>query len=79
MYALKRIAAYAIDVAIFWLPMTLLIHFGESPIVGDLPPHFHMIAVLGSWGLSIMGPVLINGTLTGLTGRSPGKFLMFLE
>jgi uncharacterized RDD family membrane protein YckC len=79
MYALKRIAAYAIDVAIFWLPITLLISFGEAPIVADMPPQFHMIAALGSWGLSIAGPVLVNGTLTGLTGRSPGKFLMFLR
>jgi uncharacterized RDD family membrane protein YckC len=79
MYALKRIAAYAIDVAIFWLPLTLLISFGEAPLEGEMPPRFHMIAALGSWGLSIVGPVLINGTLTGLTGRSPGKFLMFLR
>lgn len=78
MYALKRIAAYAIDMAIFWLPMTLLINHGEAPLVGRMPPRFHMFAALGSWGFSILGPVLVNGTLTGLTGRSPGKFLMFL-
>jgi uncharacterized RDD family membrane protein YckC len=35
--------------------------------------------MLASWGLSIAGPVLVNGILTGLTGRSPGKFLMFLR
>ena len=79
MYALKRIAAYAIDIAIFWLPMTLLVNFGEGPFEEDLPRRFHMIAMLGSWGLSIAGPVLVNGILTGLTGRSPGKFLMFLR
>jgi uncharacterized RDD family membrane protein YckC len=79
MYALKRIAAYAIDVAIFWLPMTMLINLGEAPLVNDIPRRFHMFAALGSWGLSIVGPVLINGTLTGLTGRSPGKLLMFLR
>jgi uncharacterized RDD family membrane protein YckC len=78
MYALKRIAAYAIDMAIFWLPMTLLINLGEVPLVGRMPPRFHMFGALGSWGFSILGPVLVNGTLTGLTGRSPGKFLMFL-
>jgi uncharacterized RDD family membrane protein YckC len=79
MYALKRIAAYAIDIAIFWLPMTLLVNFGEGPFEEDLPRRFHMIAMLASWGLSIAGPVLVNGILTGLTGRSPGKFLMFLR
>jgi uncharacterized RDD family membrane protein YckC len=79
MYALKRIAAYAIDMAIFWLPMTLFFSFGNAPLVADMPPHFHMIAALGSWGLSIAGPVLVNGILTGLTGRSPGKLLMFLR
>jgi hypothetical protein len=36
MYALKRIAAYAIDIAIFWLPMTLLVNFGEGPFEEDL-------------------------------------------
>jgi uncharacterized RDD family membrane protein YckC len=79
MYALKRIAAYAIDVAIFWLPMTMLINYGEAPVVREAPPRFHMFALLGSWGLSIAGPVLINGTLTGLTGRSVGKFFLFLR
>ena len=79
MYALKRIAAYAIDIAILWLPMTLLFNFGEGPFEEDVPRRFHMIAMLGSWGLSIAGPVLVNGILTGLTGRSPGKFLMFLR
>jgi hypothetical protein len=40
MYALKRIAAYAIDVAVFWLPMTMLINLGEAPLVDveDLRP-----------------------------------------
>ncbi len=79
MYALKRIAAYAIDVAIFWLPMTVLISLGEAPLVNDTPRRFHMVAALGSWGLSIVGPVLVNGTLTGLTGRSLGKLIMFLR
>jgi uncharacterized RDD family membrane protein YckC len=79
MYALKRIAAYAIDIAIFWLPLTLLASFGDAAFEEDIPRRFHLIAIFGSWGLSIAGPVLINGTLTGLTGRSPGKFLMFLK
>jgi uncharacterized RDD family membrane protein YckC len=79
MYALKRIAAYAIDVAIFWLPMTVLINLGEAPFEDNMPPRFHMIAAIVSAGLSIFGPVVINGTLTGLTGRSLGKFIMFLR
>ena len=79
MYALKRIAAYAIDIAIFWLPMTLLASFGGGAFYEEIPRRFHLIAMFGGWGLSIVGPVLVNGTLTGLTGRSPGKFLMFLR
>lgn len=30
-------------------------------------------------GLSLGGPVLLYGTLIGLTGRTPGKLLMFLK
>ena len=78
MYALKRIAAYAIDLALVWTPMALLLEFGGSLMEGG-SPRLHMIATLGAWGFTIGGPVLINGVLTGLTGRSPGKFIVFLN
>ena len=38
-----------------------------------------MVAGLGSWGILILGPVLVTGTLVGLTGRTPGKLIMFLR
>ncbi len=78
MYALKRIAAYAIDLALVWTPMALLLEFGE-PLVEGSSSRLHLILSLGAWGLTIGGPVLINGILTGLTGRSPGKLIMFLN
>jgi uncharacterized RDD family membrane protein YckC len=78
MYALKRIAAYAIDLLIYWVPSYLLLSFGE-PIIEQSSPHLYLYAIFASWGLSLAGPVLINGVLTGLTGRSPGKFVLFLN
>jgi uncharacterized RDD family membrane protein YckC len=77
-YALKRIIAYGIDLALVWAPMGLLLEFGQ-PLLKGAPPRFQMFAWLGAWGFTLAGPVLINGILTGLTGRSPGKFIMFLN
>ena len=77
-YALKRIAAYAIDLALVWAPMALLLEFGP-PLMKDTNPGFQMFTWFGAWGFTVVGPVLINGILTGLTGRSPGKFIMFLN
>jgi uncharacterized RDD family membrane protein YckC len=77
-YTLKRIAAYAIDLAIVWAPLGLLIELGEGAVLGRFSPRFRMISLLGAYGLGLVGPALINGILTGLTGRSPGKFIMFL-
>jgi uncharacterized RDD family membrane protein YckC len=78
MYALKRIAAYAIDLALVWTPIALLLEFGWPHLEGG-SPRLYLIASLGAWGFALGGPVLINGVLTGLTGRSPGKFIMFLN
>ncbi len=78
MYALKRIAAYAIDMALVWAPLGLLLEFGE-PLMERASLHFHLLATLGACGFTLVAPVLVIGTLTGLTGRSPGKFIMFLN
>jgi uncharacterized RDD family membrane protein YckC len=79
MYALKRIAAYAIDMALVWAPLGAMVEFGEASGAMGFLSRLHMIGSLGIWGLTIAGPVLFNGILTGLTGRSPGKFIMFLN
>jgi uncharacterized RDD family membrane protein YckC len=76
-YALKRIAAYAIDLAVVWVPMSLLLEYGQ-PLLKHMP-RLGAFTWIGVWGFALIGPVLINGILTGLTGRSPGKFLMFLN
>jgi uncharacterized RDD family membrane protein YckC len=78
MYALKRIAAYGIDMLLVWAPCIALLNFGE-PLIRHVSPRVHVLTALGAWGFTIVGPVLINGILTGLTGRSPGKFIMFLN
>ncbi len=78
-YALKRIVAYFIDFALIYTPMTSLLSFGQATLFAGIPPHLHMFAAMGSWGVSILAPVLVTGTLIGLTGRTPGKLLMFLK
>ncbi len=78
-YALKRIAAYIIDFAVIYMPITFLMEFGQATFVTGIPPHLHMFAAMGSWGVSILAPVLVTGTLIGLTGRTPGKLVMFLK
>jgi uncharacterized RDD family membrane protein YckC len=79
MYPLKRIAAYIIDLALVWAPLTALIGYGEVPLAGRLPARMRMMAAMGGWGLSILGPILVDGILTGITGRTPGKFITFLR
>jgi uncharacterized RDD family membrane protein YckC len=78
MYALKRMAAYAVDMALVWGPLAFLIGFGESAIL-RASPRLHGFSLLGASGFTLIGPILINGILTGLTGRSPGKFILFLN
>ncbi len=77
MYVLKRFAAYAIDLVLVWTPIGLLLEF--APFMEDVSPRFHMFTFFGAWGFTFAGPILVNGILTGLTGRSPGKFIMFLN
>ncbi len=79
MYALKRIAAYAIDMALVYMPLAALIGYSKTPFMGRLSPHLHLFGSLGAMAFAFGGPILVNGVLTGLTGRSPGKFLMFLN
>ncbi len=78
-YALKRIAAYIIDFALIYTPITILLTFGQGKLFEGISPHLHMFAAMGSWGISILAPVLVTGTLIGLTGRTPGKLIMFLK
>jgi uncharacterized RDD family membrane protein YckC len=78
-YALKRIAAYIIDFVLIYTPITSLLSLGGVPLFGGIPQHFHLFAATAGWGLSILAPVLVTGTLVGLTGRTPGKLIMFLR
>jgi uncharacterized RDD family membrane protein YckC len=79
MYPLKRMIAYVIDMALVYSPLMALMAYVEVPFLGKLPPHFHLFGSLGAMGFALAGPILVNGVLTGLTGRSPGKFIMFLN
>jgi uncharacterized RDD family membrane protein YckC len=78
-YALKRIAAYIIDFVLIYTPIAGLLSIGGGPILGRIPGHLHFFAGTASWGISLLAPVLVTGTLIGLTGRSPGKLIMFLK
>jgi uncharacterized RDD family membrane protein YckC len=79
MYALKRIAAYVIDMVLVMGPLSALFTVGESWLLHALPASLHVVPLLFIWPISLGFPVLFLGTLTGLTGRSPGKWILFLK
>ena len=79
MYALKRIAAYVIDMVLVMGPLTTLFTMGESWLLQALPASLHAVPLFLIWPISMGFPVLFLGTLTGLTGRSPGKWILFLK
>lgn len=72
MYALKRFLAYGIDAAVLVAPFYLWIMFaaggfdeaGADSMVFALPLVFFGLVTLGA-------PVVLYGTLIGLTGRTP--------
>ena len=75
MYALKRFAAYAIDVALVWTPIALLLEF--TPLMAGFSPRIHMFATFGAWGFTFAGPILVNGILTGLPDGRPASSSCF--
>lgn len=79
MYALKRIAAYVIDYAIVLLPTLIGLKIAEQSLGGRIPTEVGRHIGLATWGLSLLAPALVLGTLTGLTGRTPGKLITFLK
>jgi uncharacterized RDD family membrane protein YckC len=86
-YALKRMAAYIIDFMLIYTPITAAIGYAETRFLPQTASpeeiHMHMqmfmMASTARWGFSFLVPVLITGTLIGLTGRTPGKLVMFLK
>ncbi len=80
MYALKRLAAYAIDYAIFLIPTLILLEIAGHPALEEaLPPHLRPVVGLAGIGTTLLIPPLGLGILTGLTGRTPGKLITFLK
>jgi uncharacterized RDD family membrane protein YckC len=79
MYALKRMAAYVIDLVILFSPIAAAVAYGEARLLHLIPEHFHVLSTFGGWGISILAPALVVGTISGLTGRTPGKLITFLK
>ena len=79
MYALKRMAAYAIDLVLLYTPIAAAISYGEMRLLSFLPGTIHAPFGIGAWGLSILIPAVVVGTICGLTGHTPGKLVMFLK
>ncbi len=79
MYALKRMAAYAIDLILLFTPITAALAYGEMKLFSFLPEATHIPFGIGAWGLSMLVPAVVVGTISGLTGRTPGKLLLFLK
>jgi hypothetical protein len=79
MYALRRIVAYIIDMGLILTPITLLVGPLQGRLAAALPSFWQVYAGLIGWVLSMGVPVVVVGVLVGLTGRTPGKLLMFLR
>ena len=79
MYAMKRIIAYVIDIIVMTIPSYFCVSWVETKIFESLPERVEQYAGLLIWGVSLLTPVLVLGVLSGLTGRTPGKLLMFLK
>ncbi|APW63255.1 RDD family protein [Paludisphaera borealis] len=79
MYILKRIAAYMIDLMVVVAPLSALSAFAENEVFERVPSQFLSFGSPVSWALPLALPVLFLGTVTGLTGRSPGKLITFLK
>jgi uncharacterized RDD family membrane protein YckC len=79
MYILKRIAAYLIDLVVVVTPLSALFALGENEVFDRVPSQFLNFSSPVSWALPLALPVLFLGTITGLTGRSPGKLITFLK
>jgi uncharacterized RDD family membrane protein YckC len=79
MYALKRMAAYAIDLILLFTPISVGLGFAEAKLLSLTPEALHVPFAFGSWGFAILVPAVVVGTISGLTGRTPGKLLMFLK
>lgn len=79
MYALKRIIAYVIDYALTYIPLMFFITMYYHPTeTQPVTPIHSIIAFVLGW-IPLLGPLIIYGLLIGLTGRTPGKLIMFLK
>ena len=79
MYALKRIAAYVIDYALVLTPTLIGVTYATTTIGRRDFPEIRGHLGLATWGISLLAPALLLGTMTGLTGRTPGKLVMFMK
>jgi hypothetical protein len=79
MYALRRIVAYLIDMGLVLTPITFMLGPLQGRLAAALPAFWQVYAGFIAWALSMGVPVVVVGTLVGLTGRTPGKLAMFLR
>ncbi len=87
MYALKRILAYGIDMALItvlgWIGYFILFSFiSVSGTTSIDHPQNEMMLQMSSMlmsGASAAGPILIFGILEGLFGWTPGKLILSLR
>jgi hypothetical protein len=79
MYALRRILAYVIDTALIVTPVSFYLRPLQGRLAQALPSFWQVYAGFIGWVLSMGVPVVVIGTLVGLSGRTPGKLLMFLR
>jgi len=79
MTALKRIVAYVIDYAILFIPSIYALDVLLPISLRTHASKFMPFWSFSSLGISLVLPAVLLGIMTGLTGRTPGKLLMFLR
>ena len=79
MYALRRIIAYVIDMGLIVTPVGVFMGPLQARLTAILPSVWQVYSGFFGWVLSMGVPVLVLGVLVGLTGRTPGKLVMFLR
>src|SRR5512133_3152588 len=81
MYALKRIFAYVIDYALLLYITSICLQSAEAAIQERLAQFLpaNVLLTYASLFVTFGIPVLILGTVVGLVGWTPGKFLMALR
>jgi hypothetical protein len=78
-YALRRIIAFVIDMAVILTPVGFFLGPLQARLGAALPSFWAVYSGFVGWVLSMAVPIAVVAVLLALTGRTPGKLVMFLR